>query len=211
MPIQVILADDHQVVREGFKAILEREGFQVVAEAEDGHEAVRLADKHKPQVAIVDLSMPLLNGIDATREILRVSPRTKGILLTMFKEDQYVLGALQAGVAGYVLKTRAAKDLVDAIREVLRGTTYLSPEISQAVVRAYRQKLQPVAAPLSPRERQVLQLVAEGKTTKEVATLLGISVKTASTHRSRLMEKLDIHETAGLVRYAIRSGLIRAD
>lgn len=209
MPIQILLADDHEVVREGFRCLLERQGYQVAGGASDGHEAVRLAQTLKPQIAIVDLAMPLLNGIEATREIRRVSPETKVILLTMYKEDDYVLEALRAGVAGYILKTKAAKDLVQAVAQVSKGIPYLSPEISQTMLDAYRSERHARSEPLTPRERQVLQLVAEGKTTKEVASLLGISVKTADTHRSRLMNKLDIHETAGLVRYAIRSGLIR--
>lgn len=190
--------------------MLERQGYEIVGEASDGRAAVDLARKLKPQVAILDLSMPLLNGIDASREINRVSPQTKTILLTMHNEDQYVLEALRAGVAGYILKTKAAKDLVQAINHVSKGSTYLSPEVSQAVVEAYRSEGRTIRQTLTARERQVLQLVAEGKTTKEIATQLGISVKTADTHRSHLMAKLDIHDTAGLVRYAIRNGVIRA-
>lgn len=197
------------MVREGFKALLERQGYQVVGEASNGREAVLLVEKTKPQIAILDLAMPLLNGVDATRQIRRTSPRTKTILLTMYKEDQYVLEALRAGVSGYILKTKAAKDLVQAISQVVNGMVYLSPEVSQTIVDAYRAELTPAADPLTAREREVLQLVAEGKTTKEVASVLGVSVKTADSHRTHLMRKLDIHDTAGLVRYAIRIGLIR--
>ena len=210
MPVQVLLADDHQLVRQGLKVLLEREGFNVVAEAADGHEAVRLAQKHHPQVAVVDLVMPLLNGIDAAREIQRVSPDTKTIVLTMMTESHYLLEALKSGAKGFVMKTHASEDLVQAIREAARGRTYLSPEVSQTVVKAYQNKVDLRPDPLSPRERQVLQLIAEGKSTKEVAGFLHISVKTAETHRTRIMEKLDIHETAGLVRYAIRRGLTQA-
>lgn len=209
MPVQILLADDHAVVREGFKALLERGGYKVIAEASDGLAAVNLAQELKPQIAVLDLIMPVLNGIDAAREIRRESPHTKIILLTMRNEEQYVLEALQAGVAGYMLKTKAAKDLIQAIDQVSQGLTYLSPEISQAVVEAYRSERQAKRPLLTPRERQVLQLVAEGKATKEIASLLGISVKTAETHRSHLMAKLDLHETASLVRYAVRAGLIR--
>jgi two-component system response regulator NreC len=209
MPIQVLLADDHQIVRQGLKGILEREGFKVVGDAADGREAIRIAESVQPDVAILDLAMPQLNGLDAAREILRSSPRTKAILLTMHTEDAYVLEALRAGVTGYVLKTQAAGDLVQAIREVIRGAIYLSPGVSRAVVDAYRAKSELPPDPLSPREREVLQLVAEGKTTKQVAAVLGVSVKTAESHRTRIMEKLDIHETANLVRYAIRRGIIR--
>ena len=209
MPIQVLLADDHLIVRQGLKALLEREGFTVVGEAVDGHEAVRLAQALHPDVAVLDLAMPLLNGLDTAREILRISPRTRTILLTMHPEDHYIFEALRAGIEGYVLKTQAAEDLVRAIREVFRGMIYLSPGVSRAVVQAYLAKTDLPPDPLAPRERQVLQLVAEGKTTKEIAVLLGISVKTAESYRSRIMQKLDIHETAGLVRYAIRRGLIQ--
>jgi len=209
MPVQILLADDHEIVRDGFRALLERHGFHVIGEASDGHDAVRLALKLKPQVAVLDLSMPLLSGIEASRQITASSPATKTILLTMYKEDQYILEALRAGVSGYILKNKGTKELVDAIRQVLRGTTYLSPEVSRRVIEAYRGGVQPDAVPISPRERQVLQLVAEGKSTKEIASVLGISVKTASAHRTRLMGKLDIHETAGLVRFAIRLGLVR--
>ena len=210
MPIQILLADDHQVVRDGLKVLLEREGLKVNAQASDGQEAIQLAQELHPDVAVLDIAMPILNGLDAAREILRVSPKTKAILLTMFDESHYILEGLRAGVKGFVTKTHAAEDLVQAIREAMRGKTYLSPEVSQVMVQAYQSKGELAPDPLSPRERQVLQLIAEGKTTKEAATLLNISVKTAETHRARMMEKLDIHETAGLVRYAIRRGLIQA-
>src|SRR5439155_20472868 len=209
MRIQVLLADDHLIVRQGLKALLEREGIKVVGEAADGHEAVRLAQALRPDVAVLARAMRLLTGLDTAREILRISPRTRTILLTMHPEDHYIFEALRAGVEGYVLKTQAAEELVRAIREVFRGMIYLSPGVSQAVVQAYLAKTDLPPDPLAPRERQVLQLVAEGKTAKEVAVLLGISVKTAESYRTRIMQKLDIHETAGLVRYAIRRGLIQ--
>ena len=209
MPIQVLLADDHHIVREGLKSLLEKEGFRVVGEAADGREAVRLASTSHPDVAVLDLSMPSMNGLDAAREIIRSEPKTKAILLTVHTEDPYVLEALRAGVTGYVLKSQAPADLVQAIRETTRGSIYLSPGVSRIVVDAYRGKTDLPSDPLTPREREVLQLVAEGKSTKEVAGILGVSVKTAESHRSRIMEKLDIHETATLVRYAIRRGLIQ--
>jgi DNA-binding NarL/FixJ family response regulator len=209
MRIRILLADDHMMVRQGIRALLEREGFEVVAEAMDGREAVKLAEKLKPDVAVLDIAMPLLNGIDAAREIRRVSPRTKTTLLTVHEENQYVVEALRAGVTGYVVKTKAADDLVKAIREVSLGAVYMSPGVSREAVRAYLDGTEPTHDGLTPREREVLQLVAEGKTTKEVAAVLGISVKTAESHRSRIMEKLDIHETASLVRYAIRLGVIQ--
>ena len=209
MSLHILLADDHLIVRQGLKVLLEREGFNVVGEASDGREAVRLAQELCPDIALLDLTMPLLNGIDAGRAMLQASPKTKIVLLTMHTEDHYVLEALRAGIKGYILKTKAAEELVEAIQEVSRGKLYLTPGVSEAVVQAYLAKTEMPPEPLSPREREVLQLVAEGKTTKEVAVVLGISVKTAESHRTRIMEKLDIHETASLVRYAIRRGLVQ--
>lgn len=206
---RIVLADDHSMFRQGLKALLEREGFDVVGEAADGHEVIKLVRRYSPPLAILDFDMPLLNGIDAAREILKRSPGTQVLLLTMFEDEAYVLEALSAGVRGYVLKAQAASDLVNAIRDVLNGAVYLSPGISEAVVKAYMSKKSEPSEPLSNRERQVLQLVAEGHTTKKIATLLDICVKTAESHRTRIMRKLDIHDTAGLVRYAIRRGLIK--
>jgi DNA-binding NarL/FixJ family response regulator len=210
MPTRILLADDHVIVRQGFRALLEREGLEVVAEAANGHEAVRLAGELLPDVAVLDFAMPLLNGLDAAKEIRRRAPRTRTILLTVHSEDHYVLEAVRAGVHGYVVKTQAAADLVQAIREIRGNAIYLSPTISRAVVEAYFDKAIPPGDVLSSRERQVLQLVAEGKTTKEIAGVLGVSIKTADSHRARIMRKLDIHDTAGLVRFAIRRGLIHA-
>ena len=209
MPVRVILADDHEMVRQGLRALLEQENFTAVGEAADGREAVRLCETLHPEIAVLDLSMPVLNGIFAAREICKSSPRTKVVLLTQHTEDHLVLEALRAGVTGYVLKTRASSELVQALRAVSKGEMYLTQSISRAVVQAYLSKADLPERPLSDRERQVLQLVAEGKTTKEIATLLGISVNTAESHRSNMMEKLGIHDTAGLVRYAIRHGIIQ--
>jgi DNA-binding NarL/FixJ family response regulator len=210
MPIRIILADDHLIVRQGLKSVLEREGYQVCGEGSDGHQAIQLVEQFKPDVAVVDYAMPLLNGIDTCREIHRLSPKTMTILLTMHTEDQYVLGALKAGIKAFLVKTQAMADLIRAIQEVHAGGIYLSPRISRAVVQAYLGKSDLPPDPLSGRERQVLQLIAEGKSTKEVARVLGISYKTAESHRTRLMEKLDIHETASIVRYAIRQGIVQA-
>jgi two-component system, NarL family, response regulator NreC len=209
MPIQVLLADDHQITRDGLRILLEQQGFNVNADASNGQEAVRIAQELLPDIAILDLAMPIMNGLEAAREIQRISPQTKTIFLTMHSEDRYILEALRTGAKGFVTKTHAAEDLVQAIREAMRGNTYLSPEVSRAVVEAYHALGELPPDPLTPRERQVLQLVAEGKSTKEAATFLQISVKTAETHRTRIMEKLNVHETAGLVRYAIRRGIIQ--
>jgi DNA-binding NarL/FixJ family response regulator len=198
------------MVRQGLRALLESEGFQIAGEAPDGREAVALAARIRPDAAVIDYAMPVLNGLDAATQIRRHSPLTRSILLTMHTEGQRVLEAFRSGVRGYVLKTQAAGDLVQALREVERGAVYLSPSISQTVVDAYLSKTDTPDDPLTPREREVLQLVAEGKTTKEVATLLNLSVKTAETHRTKIMRKLEIHQTAGLVRYAIRRGLVQA-
>jgi two-component system, NarL family, response regulator NreC len=209
MPIRIVLADDHVLVRQGLKSLLEREGFQVVAEASDGQEAVRHVESLGPDIAVMDISMPTLNGLNAAREISRSSPKTKTILLTQHDEGQYIREALEAGVKGYVLKNQVASDLLLAIRQVSRGQVYLSPGVSSAVMEAYRSKSEKSKNPLTLRERQVLQLIAEGKSTKDAASLLGISVKTAESHRTRLMQKLDIHETASLVLYAVRHGIVQ--
>jgi DNA-binding NarL/FixJ family response regulator len=208
--IRILLADDHTIVREGLQALLARDAdFQVVAVAGDGREALRLAKETRPDVAAMDLSMPLLNGLEAARQMAGWEHGPRTILLTVHAEDEYVLEALRAGVRGYVLKKQAGADLVRAIREVVAGSVYLSPGISAAVAEAVRTGTPPGQEALSAREREVLQLVAEGKTTKEIGVILGVSTKTADAHRTRLMQKLDIHDIAGLTRYAIRSGLIQ--
>ena len=209
MSLHILLADDHLIVRQGLKVLLEREGFTVVGEASDGREAVRLAQKLCPDIALLDFTMPLLNGIDAGRIILQTSPKTKIVLLTMHAEDHHVLQALRVGFKGYVLKTKAVEELVQAIQEVSRGKLYLTPGVSEVVVQAYLAKSELPPEPLSLREREVLQLIAEGNTTTEAAVVLGISTKTAESHRTSIMAKLNIHETASLVRYAIRRGLVQ--
>ena len=208
MPVTIILAEDHLIVRQGIRALLDREGFDVRGEASNGQEAVQIASSHKPEVAVLDVGMPIMNGLEAGQEIQRACPATKTILLTRHDDDQYVLAALRAGIRGYVLKSQATFDLVQAIREVCRGGYYLSPGVSRTVVHAFLTKSNLTESPLTSRERQVLQLIGEGQTTKEIAVQLGVSVKTAESHRTRLMQKLDIHATAGLVRYAIRHGFI---
>src|SRR3989442_1235828 len=208
MPLRILLAEDHLIVRQGVKQLLTREGYRVVAEAGDGREAVRLAREHCPDIAVLDLGMPLLNGVDAARQILKVSPNTKPILLTFKKEAPYVLEAFRAGAKGYVLKTHGASELFEAIRKVSCGTAYISPDLAEIVPQILN--TDSAEDPLTPREREVLQLIAEGQTTKEVATILGVSFNTTESHRNRIMKKWNVHETAGLVRYAIRRGLTSA-
>jgi two-component system response regulator NreC len=209
MPIRVVLADDHLIVRQGLRLLLEKEQIEVIGEASNGLEAIELIRRLRPDIAVLDYEMPQLGGLGVLTELPRISPKTRSIILTRHMEEPYAIEALRAGARGYVLKTQAGNDVVAAIRHVHRGEVYLSPRISKVVVEAYLASstdLQSVA--LTSRERQVLQLVGEGHSTKQIATLLGISAKTADSHRASLMEKLDIHQVAGLVRYAIRSGLI---
>jgi two-component system response regulator NreC len=196
------------VVRDGVKLLLELdEDFEVVGQAQDGMEAVKLVRELRPDVAVLDRGMPLLNGIDAAREIRQAVPATLLVLLTMDADESHLLEALQAGFRGCVLKSYEARELIDAIHAVMGGGTYLHPGLSRAVVEAFLAHTEVPPDPLSPRERQVLQLLAEGKRTREVAALLRVGVKTAESHRARIMKKLGIHETAGLVRYAIRQGV----
>lgn len=207
MSCRVLLADDHQIVREGLRSLLEKAGHSVVAEAANGREALGLARSMTPDIAVLDMSMPLLNGLDAAHEIRRAVPGIKTILLTMYNDKSYVLKALRGGARGYVLKTQASVDLIRAIQEIMRGEVYISPGVAASVVDAYLGKSDEESDPLTPRERQILQLVAEGKTTKEIARLLNVSFKTAESHRNRIMKKLGVHNVTGLVHYAIRSGL----
>jgi two-component system, NarL family, response regulator NreC len=207
MPIRLLLAEDHVLVRQGLRVLLEQAGMVVIGEASDGPEALRLAYTHQPQVAILDIAMPHLNGLETARRLREAVPQTKIIVLTMHMEEPYVLEALQAGAVGYVLKTQAAGDIVQAIHTALQGAIYLSPRVTHAVVQAYLSGAPLPPDPLTSREREILQRIAEGQTTKEIAAYLGLSVKTVESHRINLMRKLDIHETATLVRYAIRRGL----
>jgi len=207
MPTSILLADDHVIVRQGFRGLLERAGMTIMGEASDGQEALRLALARPPHVAVLDIAMPHLNGLETARRLRATVPQTKSIILTAHTEDPYVLEALQAGAVGYVLKTQAAMDLVQAIGDVLQGAIYLSPRVAHAVVQAYLTKADLPLDPLTSREREILQRIAEGETTKEIASRLGLSVKTVESHRTRMMQKLDIHETATLVRYALRRGL----
>jgi DNA-binding NarL/FixJ family response regulator len=216
--IRVVLADDHNLVRAGIRALLERiPGVEVVGEAGDGREALALITREKPDVALLDIGMPELNGLEAADRLAREAPRTRLVMLSMHASETYVAQALKLGVAGYVLKEACADELPLLLRAIMHGDTYLSPGVSRQVVDTLRARLgEEGAAPrladvLTPRQREILQLVAEGKSTKEIAHLLGLSAKTVETHRTQLMDRLDIHDVAGLVRYAIRAGLVSAE
>jgi DNA-binding NarL/FixJ family response regulator len=210
--VRILLADDHTLVRAGIRSLLESvEGLTVVAESGDGREALELIIKHRPDVALLDIGMPGLSGIEVARRSVQESPRTKVIILSMHADATYVRQAMRAGVAGYLLKGAAVVELPFAVQSVMRGETYLTPRISQAVVDGYLRDGGDEPTPLealTDRQREILQLVAEGKSTKEIAHLLDLSVKTVETHRTRIMERLDIHDVPGLVRFAIRMGLI---
>ena len=213
MPIRVLIADDHAVVAEGLRHLVEAErDIEVVACAVDGREAVQQARETRPDVVLMDLSMPELNGADATRAILERDPRCRVIVLSMYAQREYVRRALKAGAAGYVVKRSAAKELVEAIRAVHAGQRYLSPRVADVVLEDYtdERKDDPLAR-LSARERQVLQLLAEGRTGAQIAERLSLSQKTVETYRARLVEKLGIRDLAGLVRFAIQKGLVSLD
>ena len=207
--IRILLADDHSLVRHGFRMILGAQpDMEIAGEAGNGNEAVELAQKLKPDVIVMDVAMPELNGIEATRRIIEFSPRTRVLALSMHKDAVYVREILRAGARGYLLKDSADADLLAAVRAVAKGEGYLSPGVSDAVLSDYRRHVTDPLDLLTSREREVLQLIAEGKTNKEIATSLNLSVYTVEAHRGRLMEKLNLHSTGELVRFAVRSGLI---
>ena len=213
-PVRVLLADDHALVRAGIRALLEGlEGVTVVAEAGNGIEVLELARKHRPDVVLLDISMPGLGGLEASAQLKQELPEVRVVMLSMHANEEYVLQALRAGAAGYMLKDSATAQLELALQAVMQGETYLSPPISKQMVEGYLQRVgaeQPAADNLTPRQRQVLQLIAGGHSTKEIAYRLELSVKTVETHRAQLMERLEIRDIAGLVKYAIRSGLVTA-
>jgi len=214
-PIRVLLADDHDLFRAGLRVLLQDlGGFEVVAEAGDGREALRLVGEHRPDVVLMDLMMPGLNGLEATARVAREFPGVRVLVLSMNAAEEFVLPAVRAGASGYVLKNARPAELEQAIRAVARGETYLTPAVSGHLIDDYRRRTADEAdslEKLTPRQREVLQLVAEGHSTKEIARRLGVSVKTVETYRSQLMDALDIHDIAGLTRYAIRKGLVSPD
>ena len=213
--VRILLADDHKVVRQGLRKILEESpDWEVVAEAGDGREAVRQAEELKPDVAIIDIAMPLLNGIEATRQIVKRSPSTRVLVLTMHSDEAYVNQILQAGATGYLLKDSADVDLIQAVTAVSKGESFFSPGVARLMLDDYVRQLADKGVSdryetLSEREREIFQLIAEGKANKEIAALLSISPSTVETHRARIMEKLDLHSAAEIVLYAVRRGVIR--
>src|SRR5437588_1318450 len=212
MTIRILIADDHAVVGEALKHLIEaQEDRQVVAIVGDGREAVRIAKEAQPHVVLMDLSMPELNGADATRAIVENDPKCRVIVLSMYAEREYVRRALKSGAAGYVVKRSAAKEVVEAIRAVHAGQRYLSPRVADVVINDYAEERDDPLARLSAREREVLQLLAEGRTGAEIAQRLSLSQKTVETYRARLVEKLGIRDVAGLVRFAIQRGLVSLD
>ncbi|MCX7605573.1 MAG: response regulator transcription factor [Bryobacteraceae bacterium] len=207
--IRILLADDHSMVRQGFRRILEaQQDFEIVGEASDGREAVALAEQLRPDVVVMDVAMPGLNGIEATRRIVENSPRTKVLALSMHRDGVYVREILRAGARGYLLKDAFDADLIAAVRAVARGEGYIAPAVADSVLADYRQHVTDPIDLLTAREREILQLIAEGRTNKEIASMLKLSVYTVDAHRGRIMEKLNLHSAGELVRFAIRKGLI---
>jgi DNA-binding NarL/FixJ family response regulator len=214
-PIRVLLADDHTIVRAGIRSLLEKQpGLQVVAEAADGRQALALAEAHRPDIILLDIGMPGLNGLETTARLRQTVPTARIIILSMHANEEYVVQAIQAGAAGYVLKQSAIDDLGAAIKTVLSGATYLCPILASRLPGSAGDKAGLSRSPLqtlTPRQREILQLIAERKNTKEIAGLLGLSPKTVEFHRAQLMERLHIFDVPGLVRYAIQSGVTPAD
>ncbi len=214
-PIRIVLADDHTIIRSGLRLLLDQqEDFKVVGEASDGREAVELVTKHHPEVAVLDIGMPQLNGIEATRQIASQEPDTKVVILSMHQDEGYVLKALKAGARAYILKNSAEADLIRAVRTVADGKSFFSPVISKMLLEDYVRQIRDKHVEdsydlLTPREREVLQLLAEGRTNKEVANLLHLSVYTVDAHRGNILQKLNLHGVPEMVLYAVRKGIIQ--
>ena len=210
--LRILIADDHEVARKGIRALLESHaGWEVCAEARDGREAVECASRLKPDVLVLDIGMPNLNGLDAARQILAIMPDARILILTVHDSEQMVREVLATGARGFLLKSDAGRDLVTAVEAVQNRRTFFTPKVAQMLLDGYLRPQESDALDrrvLTPREREVIQLVAEGKTTKEVATALSLSVKTAETHRTNLMRKLDLHSIADLTLYAVRNGIV---
>jgi DNA-binding NarL/FixJ family response regulator len=214
VPTRVILADDHKLVRAGFRAMLKTlSDVEVVGETENGREALELIRKHIPDIALLDITMPGLTGLEVAARVSLELPKVRVIILSMHTGDEYIVQAIRAGIAGYLLKNAEPMELELAIRSALDGDIYMSPGISTRVIHEFARKTNFTTTMdlLSPRQREILQLLAEGNTNKEIATVLKLSIKTVETHRKELMERLGLHDVAGLVRYAIRMGIVRAD
>jgi DNA-binding NarL/FixJ family response regulator len=211
-PVRVLLAEDHTLVRAGIRSLLEKmEGVTVVGEAQDGRDALAQIEELKPDIVLMDISMPLLNGLETTRRCTKDMPMTRVVILSMYAAEEYVVQALRAGAAGYMLKDSATSELELALHAVARGEIYLSPAISRGIVEDYLQKKTTPDSPLdqlTTRQREILQLIAEGKSSKEIAYILDLNVKTIETHRAQLMKRLNIRDLAGLVKFAIRVGLV---
>jgi DNA-binding NarL/FixJ family response regulator len=211
-PIRVLLADDHTLVRAGIRGLLSGlAGVEVIGEAGDGHEALRLAESLQPDLVLLDIGMPGLNGLEAAARLQKLDPTIRVIILSMHMSEEYVLQALRAGAAGYLLKGAAVAELEIAIRAVARGDSYLSPAVSKRVVDDYVSRTSAGPEPLAlltPRQREILQLVAEGHTSKDIGQRLGLSYRTVEAHRNQIMKRLDVHDVTGLVRFAVRVGLI---
>lgn len=212
--VRILLADDHTVMRAGLRALLERQpNFEVVGEADDGPQAVQMAAEKSPDVVVMDIGMPNLNGIEATRQILAKHPATSVVILSMYSDESYVMRALQAGARAYLLKDSAVADVIRAVESVMHGKSFFSPAVSRILAEDYVRALKQKGSTdsyelLTDREREILQLLAEGKSNKDVAVMLDISVYTAETHRKRILQKLNLHSSAELVLYAVRKGII---
>jgi DNA-binding NarL/FixJ family response regulator len=213
--VNLLIADDHDIIRRGLRALLqEQAGWHIAAEVEDGREAVAKASALKPDVAILDISMPSLNGLDAAKQIAKLSPHTKVLILTVHESDELIHKILAAGVRGYILKSDAGRDLITAVRALLSNKTFFTAKVARMVMDGYLGKgpkgSEEASLQITGREREVVQLLAEGKTSKEVATMLNVSVKTVETHRSNILRKLDCHSVTELVRYAVRNHIVDA-